>query len=142
VWLILFGFYISRNHYRKEVTGPRFKFRGKLPAQQSTLRWALGKPGRAARRTAPASAQASAKSAGQHAVTGANPPESPAEDSMPAALLQLAERVGALEREAGHCHQAQEALSSVHELSQQVNRLAARLPARRPADESGYRENR
>jgi hypothetical membrane protein len=121
VWLILFGFYISRNHYRKNVTGPRFTFRGNLPAQQSTLRWALGKSGRTARRTAPAPAQASANSAGEHAVTGVNPPESPAEGSLPAAVLQLAERVGALEREAGHCNQAQEALSSVQELSQRVN---------------------
>jgi hypothetical protein len=80
----------------------------------------------------------------EHAVTGVNPPESPAEGSLPAALLQLAtlaERVGALEREAGHCHQAQEALSSAQELSQQVSRLAARLPARRPADETGHQEN-
>ncbi len=77
-------------------------------------------------------------------MTGANPPESPAEGSLPAALLQLralAERVGALEEEAGRCHQAQEALSSVHELSQQVNQLAARLPDRRPADETRYPEN-
>ena len=28
VWLILFGFYISRDHYRKGVVGSRFKFSG------------------------------------------------------------------------------------------------------------------
>jgi hypothetical membrane protein len=75
VWLILFGFYISRDHSRNKVTGRRFKFSGKRPAQQSTLRWALGKSGRSASRTAPASAQASAYSAGEHQVTGVNPPE-------------------------------------------------------------------
>ena len=64
VWLILFGFYISRDHYRKEVIGHHFEFSGERPAQQSTLRWALGKSGRSARRTAPASAQASANPAG------------------------------------------------------------------------------
>lgn len=45
-------------------------------------------------------------------MTGVNPPESPTPRSLPAAVLRLGERVGALEREAGHCHQAQEALSS------------------------------
>jgi len=85
VWLILFGFYISRDHYRNKLTGSRFKFSGKFAAQQSTLRWALGKSGRSARRTAPA-------------------PAPPAEGSLAAARLQLAslaQRVGALEREAG-----------------------------------------
>ena len=85
VWLILFGFYISRDHYRNKVTGRRFKFSGKFAAQQSTLRWALGKSGRSARRTAPA-------------------PTPPAEGSLAAALLQLADlaqQVGALEREVG-----------------------------------------
>jgi hypothetical membrane protein len=76
VWLILFGFYISRDHYRKEVIGRRFEFSGERPAQQSTLRWALGRSGRSARQTAPASAQASANSAGEHAVTGVNPQSS------------------------------------------------------------------
>ena len=84
--------------------------------------------------------QASATSAGEHAVTGVIPPESPAGDSLPATQLRLADlakRFGALEeREAGHWHQAQEALSSVQELSEQVNRLAAR-----PAGETGYQEN-
>jgi hypothetical membrane protein len=37
VWLILFGFYISRDHYRERIIESRFKFRGDLPAQQSTL---------------------------------------------------------------------------------------------------------
>jgi hypothetical membrane protein len=86
VWLILFGFYISRDHYRKGVAPNRFTFSGRFPAQQSTLRWALGKSARSARRTA-------------------SQPESPAEGSLPAALIQiadLAKRVGALEREAGH----------------------------------------
>jgi hypothetical membrane protein len=141
VWLILFGFYISRDHSRENVTGRHFKFRGDLPAKQSTLKWALGRPGRSARRTAPPPAHASANSAEEHAVTGVNPPESPTPRSLPTDVLQLAERVGALEREAGHCHQAQEALSSVQELSQQVDRLAARLPTRRPADETRYQEN-
>ena len=41
VWLILFGLYISRDHYRKRVVGPRFKFSGERPARQSTFRSAL-----------------------------------------------------------------------------------------------------
>jgi len=41
VWLILFGFYISRDHYRNKVIGRRFGFCGERPAQQSTLRSAL-----------------------------------------------------------------------------------------------------
>jgi len=47
VWLILFGFYISRDHYRKELIGRRFKFRGERPARQSTFRWALRQSRRA-----------------------------------------------------------------------------------------------
>jgi len=42
VWLILFGFYISRDHYRKGVIGSRFKFGGERPGRQSTFRSALG----------------------------------------------------------------------------------------------------
>ena len=39
VWLILFGFYISRNHYREKVIEPRrFKFAGKRPAQDAKFR--------------------------------------------------------------------------------------------------------
>jgi hypothetical membrane protein len=41
LWLILFGFYISRDHYRRGVIGRRFKFSGERPARQSTLRSAL-----------------------------------------------------------------------------------------------------
>lgn len=63
VWLILFGFYISRDHYRENVTGPHFKFHGNLPARESTLPWALGKSGRA-RGAEQAPAEASANPAG------------------------------------------------------------------------------
>jgi hypothetical membrane protein len=121
VWLILFGLYISRDHYRKGLYIGRdqnrkglarsgLKFSGKLAAQRSTLSWALGKPGRSARRITPAPAQASATSAGEHAATGVIAPEPPAEDGLAAARLQLAalaDRVAALEREAGHWQQAQ-----------------------------------
>jgi hypothetical membrane protein len=146
VWLILFGFYISRDHYRNGVVERHFKFSEKhVLKQKSTFSGAFRESVRSARRTAPVVTQASANSAAEHAVTGVIPPESPAEDSLPATLLKLADlakRFGALEeREAGHWHQAQEALSSVQELSEQVIRLAARLPARRPADETGYQEN-
>jgi hypothetical membrane protein len=41
VWLILFGFYISRDHYRKGIIPNRFEFSGERPAQQSTFRSAL-----------------------------------------------------------------------------------------------------
>jgi hypothetical membrane protein len=51
VWLILFGFYISRNHSRNSVTGRRFKFSETGPAaQQSTLGGALRASVRSARR--------------------------------------------------------------------------------------------
>jgi hypothetical membrane protein len=40
VWLILFGFYISRNHHRNNVIGRHFEFSGKRPAKDATLRWA------------------------------------------------------------------------------------------------------
>jgi len=40
VWLIVFGFYISRNHYRENAIGRHFKFSGKRPAKDATLRWA------------------------------------------------------------------------------------------------------
>ena len=53
VWLILFGFYISRDHYRKEVIEPRFfKFSGKRPAQDAKFRWALRESRKSVRRTA------------------------------------------------------------------------------------------
>ena len=42
VWLILCGFYISRDHYRTGVIGSRFKFGGERPGRQSTFRSALG----------------------------------------------------------------------------------------------------
>ena len=41
VWLILFGFYISRNHYRNKLIPRHFMFSGELPAQRSTFRSAL-----------------------------------------------------------------------------------------------------
>jgi hypothetical membrane protein len=41
VWLILFGFYISRDHYRRGLIGSRFKFSGDRPAKQSTFGSAL-----------------------------------------------------------------------------------------------------
>src|SRR5262249_24049467 len=42
VWLILFGFYISRDHYRNGVVGRRFKFSETGPAaQKSTFGGAL-----------------------------------------------------------------------------------------------------
>ena len=40
LWLILFGFYISRNHYRDNVIGRHFKFTGKRPPRNATFRWA------------------------------------------------------------------------------------------------------
>lgn len=40
LWLILFGLYISRNHYRSKATGSRFKFSQKC-SQQPTFKWAL-----------------------------------------------------------------------------------------------------
>jgi hypothetical protein len=40
VWLILFGFYISRNHYRDRVIGPRFSFRDERPPREATFKWA------------------------------------------------------------------------------------------------------
>ena len=40
VWLILFGFYISRNHHRNNVIGRHFKFSEKRPPQDATFRWA------------------------------------------------------------------------------------------------------
>jgi hypothetical membrane protein len=52
VWLILFGFYISRNHYRNELIGPRFTFSEKRPPQHATLRWAVGESAKSVRRTA------------------------------------------------------------------------------------------
>jgi len=42
VWLILFGFYISRNHYRNALPGPRYKFAGQRPPRDATFRRALG----------------------------------------------------------------------------------------------------
>ena len=41
VWLILFGFYISRNHHRDNVIGRHFKFSDKRPRQDATFRRAL-----------------------------------------------------------------------------------------------------
>jgi hypothetical membrane protein len=55
VWLIIFGFYISRNHYRTGVTGSRLKFCGDLRAKKGTFRWALGKSARSAWGKAPPS---------------------------------------------------------------------------------------
>jgi hypothetical membrane protein len=37
VWLILFGLYISRDHYRNGVIGRRFKFAGEPPGPRSTV---------------------------------------------------------------------------------------------------------
>jgi len=54
VWLILFGFYVSRDHYRNGVTGKRFQFSDEeLPATKSTARWALRQSLRSAGRPAP-----------------------------------------------------------------------------------------
>jgi hypothetical membrane protein len=53
VWLILFGLYISRDHYREGVIGPRFfRFSGKRPPHDATFRWALGASAKSVRRTA------------------------------------------------------------------------------------------
>lgn len=52
VWLILFGFYISRYHYRNRMIGPRFKFSEKRPPRDATFRWALGASTKSVRRTA------------------------------------------------------------------------------------------
>lgn len=53
VWLILFGFYISRNHHRKGVIGSRFEFQKERPAKESTFRWAMGESVKSARRGVP-----------------------------------------------------------------------------------------
>ena len=51
VWLILFGFYVSRDHFRQNVIGARFAFTGnKLAADKSTFRWALRESVRSSRR--------------------------------------------------------------------------------------------
>ena len=43
VWLILFGFYISRNHSRNRLIGPHFTLSAEgRPAPDATFRWALG----------------------------------------------------------------------------------------------------
>jgi hypothetical membrane protein len=43
LWLILFGFYISRDHWRKGVTGRRFRLQGQdRPQSKGAFRWALG----------------------------------------------------------------------------------------------------
>jgi hypothetical membrane protein len=68
VWLILFGFYISRDHYRENVIGPRFMFRGERPAKGSTLRSALRESRRSLRKKAPADQQASRSGAAEGAV--------------------------------------------------------------------------
>src|SRR5215469_5187646 len=52
VWLILFGYYISRNHHRNGVIGSRFQFTEKGAPQGATFRWALGKSARSVRKTA------------------------------------------------------------------------------------------
>ena len=53
VWLILFGFYISRDHYRNGVVGRHFRFSKKhLLKQKSTLGRALRESVRSARRKA------------------------------------------------------------------------------------------
>jgi hypothetical protein len=53
VWLILFGFYISRNHHRNNVIGPRFKFsEQRRPSRDATFRWALGESAKSVRGTA------------------------------------------------------------------------------------------
>jgi hypothetical membrane protein len=41
LWLILFGYYISREHWRNGVTGPSFKFNGKGSPDKGAMRWAL-----------------------------------------------------------------------------------------------------
>jgi hypothetical protein len=40
LWLILFGFYISRNHQRNGVIGRHFKLSGERPPKNATIRWA------------------------------------------------------------------------------------------------------
>jgi hypothetical membrane protein len=68
VWLILFGFYISRNHYREGVIGPRFTFWGERPVRQSTFRSALRESRRSLRKEPPADQQASRSGAAEGAV--------------------------------------------------------------------------
>jgi hypothetical membrane protein len=53
LWLILFGFYISRYHHREKVIGPRFMFREERPAKGSTLRSALRESRRSLRKKPP-----------------------------------------------------------------------------------------
>jgi hypothetical membrane protein len=49
VWLILFGFYISRNHHRNNVIGSRFKFSEQRPPRDATFRWARRESARSVR---------------------------------------------------------------------------------------------
>jgi hypothetical membrane protein len=53
VWLILFGFYISRNHHRNDVIGPHFKFSEKPPPHGATFRWALKESANSVRKGQP-----------------------------------------------------------------------------------------
>lgn len=52
LWLILFGFYISRNHHRDKAIGPRFQFSGNPPPRNATFRWALRESARSVSRPA------------------------------------------------------------------------------------------
>lgn len=54
VWLILFGFYISRDHYRNGLIGRGFQFTEpeKRPVKGATLRWAVGASAKSVKRTA------------------------------------------------------------------------------------------
>ena len=51
VWLILFGFYISRNHYRRGIHENRFKFSEARPAG-NTFWWALKASAKSVKRKA------------------------------------------------------------------------------------------
>jgi hypothetical membrane protein len=52
LWLILFGFYISRNHHRNKVIGSRFKFSETRAPRSATFRWALRESAKSVRRPA------------------------------------------------------------------------------------------
>jgi hypothetical protein len=52
LWLILFGLYISRSHYRNKILGRRFTLKGDGPAPDAKFRWALGESAKSVRRRA------------------------------------------------------------------------------------------
>ncbi len=100
LWLILFGFYISREHWRSGVTGPSFKFTGEGSPDKGALRWALRLPRLVNR---PLSGHASDLSA--QSTSALDEPRT----WLSRAAVAISERLGApqtysLERWHGHSH--------------------------------------